>query len=46
MSLERVRGVAAGEHTSLEALLTKVLDDLAPRRGADDTALLGVRWLN
>jgi serine phosphatase RsbU (regulator of sigma subunit) len=44
VSLERLRGVAAGRHESLDALLGKVLDDLAPRRGADDTALLGVRW--
>ena len=44
--LERLRQVATPGDLALDARLDRVLEGLAPGRGSDDTAILGLRWLS
>ncbi len=43
--LDRLRHAASGDTSSLQSLLTKIVDETIPNGSSDDTALLGVRWL-
>jgi serine phosphatase RsbU (regulator of sigma subunit) len=42
VGLERLRGMVAGE--PVDALLTRLVDELAPSLHSDDTAILGIEW--
>lgn len=46
IGLARLADAVVGHEGTMDALLGRLLDDLAPEGSDDDIAILGVQWLN